>query len=409
MAKKVLQNQKDWDKKVNEIVHAYNITEHRIIKMSPFYALYGREPRIPTDNTLPVSETYIEEETFDSHSRAREAQRAAYLNTLKAQAQAKEHFDEHHPPLNLSIGDLVCIKVTQKVKGKVQKWQPRWIGPFKVTEQIGPITYRVEDARPISERPHHGKTIRVVSTRALKRFYKDSHNFSVYSSPYSSSDSEFESDFEAPTISSFGDPRNSPVNKSLSSKSSTSSSDDSVVKSHISNVNKSRSSRSKSSISLGDDSVFHSSNSTIVSQMTPRTSPVQNSPPLSFPVSIPLAQLPPSVVQNFNFYGGAAGPPQPATSSVASIISSAAQSIPNPLNVSPPSGSHNPPPASNLVSVSDSPPPVVRTRTRTVRPPQRYNSSDYDTRRHRSDRRGTRESTSALNRGDGSVDSDSSI
>ncbi len=414
MAKKVLKNQKDWDKKVPEIVHAYNITEHRIIKMSPFYCLYGRHPRIPTDNTLPVSETYIEEDFFDSRSRAREAQKTAYIRTINAQNLSKEHFDEHHPPLNLSPGDVVCLKVTQKVKGRVQKWEPKWIGPFEVLEKIGPITYRVKDVRPHDERPLHGKSIRVVSTREMKRFYKEPHE-PVNNSPYETSETEVESDFLAPSYSSFGDPNDSPVNKNLSLNSSSSSSDESVVNSHISNVksksnhvNRSRSSRSKSSKSLGNDSVFHSSNSTVVSQMNPRTSLVQNSPPNSLPVSIPLSKLPPSVVQNFNFSFGAAGIPQPAASSVASIINSASQSTAaNPSFAPPPAISYNTPPASDLVSIADPTPPVFRRSKRTVSKPARYTPSDYTvTRRTRSDTREVRESASAYNEGDGSAESD---
>lgn len=195
MAKKVT-NEKNWDKFVDEVVYSYNITHHKVINMSPFFALYGRNPRLPNENIYPVDDSFLSETQSVRHKQVKEQ---AYRNTIEAQVKNKKDFDKKHRELNLYPGDLVAIKISQKIPGKVQKWQKRWIAPFKVLEQIGPITYKLIDNRPLSERPNRGKEIRIVSTREIKRWYNDFHDNDVFSgvhspSEYTTSDSEFEAD-----------------------------------------------------------------------------------------------------------------------------------------------------------------------------------------------------------------------
>jgi hypothetical protein len=69
-------------------------------------------------------------------------------NLKEAQARQKSYADKRRIPLYFLVGDYVYLKVsTMKglscfgVKGKLA---PRYIGPFPVLEQCGPVAYRLQ-------------------------------------------------------------------------------------------------------------------------------------------------------------------------------------------------------------------------------------------------------------------------
>ena len=50
-------NGKDWDKQLPYLLFAYRVTIQESTKESPFYLLYGRDPRLPTENALSMPTT----------------------------------------------------------------------------------------------------------------------------------------------------------------------------------------------------------------------------------------------------------------------------------------------------------------------------------------------------------------
>lgn len=213
---KLVDRENAWDVHVPKVVFSYNISYHKVINCSPYYALYGREPRLNSDNKLPVCDSYIDDENPEAHhNRIKAAAKEAEVNTLEAQRRAKLEFDRHHPDLHLEPGDLVAIKISRRIVGKVQKWQKKWCAPFEVLEKLGPITYKVVDRRPMHERPLHGKTVKVVSTRELKRWYNDfDKNSILFSEDSCSDDSGSESDLKAASVTTFETPVKPPSFKS---------------------------------------------------------------------------------------------------------------------------------------------------------------------------------------------------
>ncbi|WVZ85048.1 hypothetical protein U9M48_032010 [Paspalum notatum var. saurae] len=100
--------------------------------MAPFEALYGRRCRTPLNR-----------------SNQREEQvRFIHGNLKRAQSRQKSYSDKRRRPLVFEKDDHVYLRVSPMkgvhrfgVKGKLA---PRYVGPFKITEQCGPVAYRLE-------------------------------------------------------------------------------------------------------------------------------------------------------------------------------------------------------------------------------------------------------------------------
>jgi hypothetical protein len=120
--------------------------------MAPFEALYGRKCRTP----LNWSETGESQVFGPDVIKEAEEQVQLIRNRLKAaQSRQKSYADSRRRPLTFQVGDFVYLRVTPlkgmqrfHVKGKLA---PRYIGPYKVLERRGEMSYKLELPPKLSE------------------------------------------------------------------------------------------------------------------------------------------------------------------------------------------------------------------------------------------------------------------
>jgi len=63
------------------------------------------------------------------------------------QSRSKSYADKRRRPLEFEVGDHVFVKVTPTASIgralKTRKLTPRFIGPYQITRQIGPVAYEI--------------------------------------------------------------------------------------------------------------------------------------------------------------------------------------------------------------------------------------------------------------------------
>ncbi|WVZ97476.1 hypothetical protein U9M48_043009 [Paspalum notatum var. saurae] len=113
-----------WDECLHLAEFAYNNSYQKSLEMASFKALY------------------------DLVTQAEEQVKFIHSHLKRAQSRQKSYSDKRRRPLVFQRGDHVYLRVSPMkgvhqfgVKGKLA---PRYIGPFRITEQCGSVAYRLE-------------------------------------------------------------------------------------------------------------------------------------------------------------------------------------------------------------------------------------------------------------------------
>jgi hypothetical protein len=141
----VLESPQKWDDCLPLAEFSYNNSYQESIKMAPFEALYGQRCRTPLKWSEPGEKWFFR---LDMVKETEEKVQRIIHNLKEAQARQKSYADKRHKPLYFQVEDYVYLKVSPMkgvsrfgVKGKLA---PRYIGPFPILEQCGPVAYRLQ-------------------------------------------------------------------------------------------------------------------------------------------------------------------------------------------------------------------------------------------------------------------------
>ena len=137
------EQKKDWKNHVSAMVHAYNCAKNTATGFSPYYLLFGREPRLPVDVEFglqrenqkgPLSESnYVSQlrrQLKFAHNKAKQV-------ASKQQVRHKGLYDRKCRGATLDVGDLVLVKQTAwKGRHKIQDcWEEE---EYQVVDQPTP-------------------------------------------------------------------------------------------------------------------------------------------------------------------------------------------------------------------------------------------------------------------------------
>jgi transposase InsO family protein len=141
-----------WDEYLNQALFALRVRTHAVTGYSPFYLLYGVEPRLPGDTApppetmVPLDELERKEAIADFTARNLDElgqhRAAAYqLSVAQALRMTERTKDLNDAPAHyFSVGDMVKMKHHDK-----RKFEYSWRGPYHVIALGHPGTYQLMD------------------------------------------------------------------------------------------------------------------------------------------------------------------------------------------------------------------------------------------------------------------------
>ena len=163
----VSSNQLDWDVYIPAILFAYRTSPCVSTGDTPFYLLYGREPRLAPDvSLLPPSQlsSSVEEHRARIVRQIEAAQSIARANIARTQQLMKLQYDKTSSDAPFEIGQQVWIYTPRAKRGLSKKLLPKWNGPFRICRKLSPVHYQVRtcDNRLVATTVHANR---------LKHFY----------------------------------------------------------------------------------------------------------------------------------------------------------------------------------------------------------------------------------------------
>ncbi|GKC47249.1 putative reverse transcriptase domain-containing protein [Tanacetum coccineum] len=134
-----------WVKHLPLVEFSYNNSYHASIKAAPFEALYGRKCRSPVCwaevGEVQLTGPEIVQETTEKVIQIKQRIQAA-------RDRQKSYADLKRKPMEFQVRDRVMLKVSPwkgVVRfGKRGKLNPKYVGPFKVLEKVGDVSYKHE-------------------------------------------------------------------------------------------------------------------------------------------------------------------------------------------------------------------------------------------------------------------------
>ena len=115
---KTLENcqKSDWKSHISSLVHAYNSTVHDTTRFSPFFLMFGREPKLPVDVVFGLSRPQDDDKCTTKYisrmrQRLQEAFQQAQTAMKNSQQRQKTNYDLRARAATLSVGDRVLVKV----------------------------------------------------------------------------------------------------------------------------------------------------------------------------------------------------------------------------------------------------------------------------------------------------------
>jgi hypothetical protein len=142
---------------------AVNSSWQESTQATPFFLNYGRHPVTPATQGLPSAHVPA---TADFAERIEAGVARARALMRDAQRRQKRNADAHRSELSFAVGGEVLLSTTNlrlRIPG-AQKLMPRFVGPYKVLQQVGPVAYKLE-------LPHALKAIHPVFHVSLLRPY----------------------------------------------------------------------------------------------------------------------------------------------------------------------------------------------------------------------------------------------
>ena len=166
LSKFVHSDQRDWDTHLDFIMMAYNSSPQESTGFSPYRLLYGEEITLPLDLLAPRVEEQEEPDCFmaeyvsNLQIKIKHAYSLVEENLHKAAVRQKKQYDMNVKAFDYSVGDLVWRNQKQALPGVKTKIKRHWTGPWKITQKLCDVLFRIQNARNTPSVVIHGDNLK---------------------------------------------------------------------------------------------------------------------------------------------------------------------------------------------------------------------------------------------------------
>ena len=147
MLSTTVQDHNDWENRIRPVCVAYNSSTQTTTGFSPFYLMFGRQPRLPIDLTygsMPTKKQYVSEYVKTLNSSLEEAYQNVKHNVTGIQDRQKEQYDKTVRGDAYQVGDLVWLHNPVVPRSQSKKFHRSWIGPYRIIECVSTTNYRIQ-------------------------------------------------------------------------------------------------------------------------------------------------------------------------------------------------------------------------------------------------------------------------
>ena len=151
MLRTLPENQKKrWHEKVNKMTFVYNTTRHDSTGFTPYFLLFGREPKLPLDQLIHLPKDAARK-THSQYAEAwqqqmEQAYRIAFEKSSKQKDMDRKRWIDRPHLMALQVGDRVLVKnvVERCGPGKLRSYWEQNIYIIKVIHGEGNVVYSIQ-------------------------------------------------------------------------------------------------------------------------------------------------------------------------------------------------------------------------------------------------------------------------
>jgi hypothetical protein len=165
---KVTGNEEDWDQHIQQVLFAYRTMKQNTIKRTPFYMMYGREAKLPTEEItrkeINFGKESIHKRIYELIDLEEEHEKTRKRIIESQEKQKRRHDENIKEETKFTIGNKVLLKDAAKEKQWSGKLSPKWKGPYYIHQTIGKGAYKL--------RTLEGKVLKSpYNIKHLKKYY----------------------------------------------------------------------------------------------------------------------------------------------------------------------------------------------------------------------------------------------
>ena len=134
-----------WDQYISQALFAVRVRIHATTRHSPYQLLFGRNPRLPTDDNDPRPLELTKDDWNLLIARIRSMQHArlvANRRLVERAIEAQKIPKQPVRPTSFMEGDWVLVRAEAR-----NKFEGRWFGPYRVVKAFPLGTYRLSDPK----------------------------------------------------------------------------------------------------------------------------------------------------------------------------------------------------------------------------------------------------------------------